>query len=612
MGIGGNFWDLLKPYARLEGVDFLRNKRVAVDLSFWIVQHCAAIHARSPRALSPHLRLIFFRTIALFSKLGAFPVFVIDGEPSPLKDQARMERFLRGSCLEFAVLSKPSVTTVGDAPATKQRNHVFTKYVQECVELLQILGMPVLKAQSEAEALCAQLSIECHVDACITSDSDAFLFGAKCVIKCLRTNSKEPYECYYLSDIQAGLGVKRKQMIAIALLVGNDHCMNGVSGFGVETALRFVKLFSDEEVLERLSEVSEGIIPAFPGDVGSSMDHADEPTFNGGLSCARSSHCSHCGHPGNKKAHLQVACEYCGNNGSEICIMKSTGFKCNCHECNKDRIAKERRKQENWLIKACKKISAEQNFPDKDIINIYLTVNHWHESAIHSLPFKWDKVNVEDLVDYLTFHLHWEPSYIRKHALPMLSTTFLRAMASRPEEVLLLYDQYKFHSIKGVKTRHGHPYYLVKWKKAIYSLENNAHYLINENSNSDLDDESMDVADEPDVPTILVDEGGCFLVTEENMELVQAAFPKAAAKFCEEKQSKEKRKSLKPKSDKNESPKSSRVQLSITEFYRSTKPAPHGTQKDVQGESSSPRSKKRPANLDQEIPKSVRRRLLFD
>lgn len=43
--------------------------------------------------------------------------------------------------------------------------------------------MPVLRARGEAEALCAQLNSEGFVDACITSDSDAFLFGAKCVIK---------------------------------------------------------------------------------------------------------------------------------------------------------------------------------------------------------------------------------------------------------------------------------------------------------------------------------------------------------------------------------------------------------------------------------------------
>lgn len=68
MGVGGRFWDLLKPYARHEGFGYLRNKRVAVDLSFWIVQHETAIKKRS-FARNPHLRLTFFRTINLFSKV---------------------------------------------------------------------------------------------------------------------------------------------------------------------------------------------------------------------------------------------------------------------------------------------------------------------------------------------------------------------------------------------------------------------------------------------------------------------------------------------------------------------------------------------------------------
>jgi hypothetical protein len=61
MGVGGSFWDLLKPCARHEGAGYLRGRRVAVDLSFWVVSHTTAIRARLPRARSPHLRTTFFR-----------------------------------------------------------------------------------------------------------------------------------------------------------------------------------------------------------------------------------------------------------------------------------------------------------------------------------------------------------------------------------------------------------------------------------------------------------------------------------------------------------------------------------------------------------------------
>lgn len=62
---------------------------------------------------------------------------------------------------------------------------------------------------------------------------------------------QEPFECYYMSDIEAGLGLKRKQLIAISLLVGNDHDINGVQGIGLETALRFVQTFSEDEIMTR-------------------------------------------------------------------------------------------------------------------------------------------------------------------------------------------------------------------------------------------------------------------------------------------------------------------------------------------------------------------------
>jgi flap endonuclease GEN len=118
--------------------------------------------------------------------------------------------------------------------------------------LLELLGIPVLKANGEAEALCAQLNSQGFVDACITPDSDAFLFGAMCVIKDIKPNSREPFECYHMSHIESGLGLKRKHLIAISLLVGNDYDSGGVLGIGVDKALRIVREFSEDQVLERL------------------------------------------------------------------------------------------------------------------------------------------------------------------------------------------------------------------------------------------------------------------------------------------------------------------------------------------------------------------------
>ena len=60
--------------------------------------------------------------------------------------------------------------------------------MQITVGMLEIFGMHVVKANGEAEALCAQLNSEGYVDACVTVDSDVFLFRAKRVIKCIKPN----------------------------------------------------------------------------------------------------------------------------------------------------------------------------------------------------------------------------------------------------------------------------------------------------------------------------------------------------------------------------------------------------------------------------------------
>lgn len=63
--------------------------------------------------------------------------------------------------------------------------------------------------------------------------------------------AQEPFECYHISDIEAGLGLTRNHLIAISLLVGSDHDLSGVAGIGIDTALRFVKCFSEDEILNR-------------------------------------------------------------------------------------------------------------------------------------------------------------------------------------------------------------------------------------------------------------------------------------------------------------------------------------------------------------------------
>lgn len=60
-------------------------------------------------------------------QFGAFPVFVVDGTPSPLKSKTRIARFFRLSGIDTSDLQKVEDRISVD------RNRKFAKCVKECV-----------------------------------------------------------------------------------------------------------------------------------------------------------------------------------------------------------------------------------------------------------------------------------------------------------------------------------------------------------------------------------------------------------------------------------------------------------------------------------------------
>ena len=79
-----------------------------------------------------------------FLQMGAFPVFVVDGEPSPLKSQARAARFFRGSGMDLAALPSTEADSSAAAVPVKRRNAAFTRCVEECVVSSRVSAMPVI------------------------------------------------------------------------------------------------------------------------------------------------------------------------------------------------------------------------------------------------------------------------------------------------------------------------------------------------------------------------------------------------------------------------------------------------------------------------------------
>ena len=93
MGVTG-LWSLLEPCGSRVNVDVLRNKRVAVDASIWVVQFLKAMRDERTGDALAHAHLLgFFRRLVKLLYLSVRPVVVFDGAATPaLKRRTLAER----------------------------------------------------------------------------------------------------------------------------------------------------------------------------------------------------------------------------------------------------------------------------------------------------------------------------------------------------------------------------------------------------------------------------------------------------------------------------------------------------------------------------------------
>ncbi|THH15482.1 hypothetical protein EW146_g5002 [Bondarzewia mesenterica] len=195
-----------------------RAYRVGIDASIWYT------HASfSKGGENPELRLLFFRLLSL-AKLPLLPLFVFDGRERP--------KVKRGSGLG------------------KSGSHNLTAGFKK---LLDVFGMEWRMALGEAEAELCHLNRLGVIDAVMTDDVDAVVFGALTIIKntslTLTGNKSKPaldskgnaskhHVWLYTADAirsHPDIGLTRGGLILIALLSGGDY-HSGVARFGPHIA----------------------------------------------------------------------------------------------------------------------------------------------------------------------------------------------------------------------------------------------------------------------------------------------------------------------------------------------------------------------------------------
>lgn len=201
--------------------------------------------------VTSHLSGLLYRTSNLL-EAGIKPVYVFDGKPHERKRgvlRARRER--KAQALQQMQEALAQGDTKGAFTKAQQTASLTWDMVQQSIELLDALGLPHLEAPGEGEAQASVMAQRGDVDACVSQDFDALLFGAPVLVRNLALSGRrklpgrqayvdvEP-ERIRLADALQQLGLSREQLVSLAILMGTDY-NEGLHGIGPKKALKLVQ-----------------------------------------------------------------------------------------------------------------------------------------------------------------------------------------------------------------------------------------------------------------------------------------------------------------------------------------------------------------------------------
>lgn len=112
--------------------------------------------------------------------------------------------------------------------------------------LVRLFGFPVHQAPGEAEAECAALQRAGVVDAVLSEDVDALMFGATRMLRSWSSENKGSgppthVTLYDMETIKSQVGLDKDGLVLVALMRGGDYMPAGVPGIGPKTACEAAK-----------------------------------------------------------------------------------------------------------------------------------------------------------------------------------------------------------------------------------------------------------------------------------------------------------------------------------------------------------------------------------
>jgi flap endonuclease-1 len=279
--LGVNFKDLIpKTSIKLED---LNGKIIAIDAYNAIYQFLSIIRQPdgtplkdSTGKITSHLSGLFYRTSNLL-EMGLKPVYVFDGKSPDLK-AAEIER--RKQVKVHAVAEYEKAVIAGDTVKMRTYAQAATTMkdymLDDSIKLVELMGLPWVKAPEEGEAQAAYMTKQGNTDYCASQDYDSLLFGAPKLLRNVTISGRRKLpgrntytditpEVAELTKILNFCKLSHEQLVDVGILIGTDFNPDGIKGIGPKTALKLIKEY---ETLEKaLPHIKNATFPAEPNKI---------------------------------------------------------------------------------------------------------------------------------------------------------------------------------------------------------------------------------------------------------------------------------------------------------------------------------------------------------
>lgn len=202
----------------------LSGKVVAVDASIYMYRFLA------DQALLENM----YTMVSLLQMRGVVPVFIFDGKPPDEKRNSLNKRkyLKREAEIKYNNAKMQLALTPANEHLLKVLKRRFIRLQDADFErvkmLLRALGVSYIVAPGEADALCAQMVLKRKAHACISDDTDMFVYGCPRVLRHLNLMD-ETVTMYDMSKILNMLGITMNEFRQICVVSGTDYNLHNAN-----------------------------------------------------------------------------------------------------------------------------------------------------------------------------------------------------------------------------------------------------------------------------------------------------------------------------------------------------------------------------------------------